>query len=87
MTNWSGSGGAQGPPRPYQPGSSVPPPAYRPPGQWTPYAGTYQPMFVTARGGNGVAVAALVLGITSIVFSGWGAFDFAASCRLPPRRC
>jgi len=29
-------------------------------------------MFVPARPSNGVAVAALVLGITSIVFSWWG---------------
>jgi len=72
MSNWPGPGGAsQGPPGQYQPGHGVPPQGgYYLPGQRAPY----QPMYVASPPGNGVAVAALVIGITCVVFSWWGLF-------------
>jgi hypothetical protein len=74
MTDWSPPGGApQGPAGPYPPGYNVPPQGGYPyPGQWGPYGRPYRPIFVPARPSNGVAAAALVLGITSIVFCWWG---------------
>ena len=61
-------------PGPYQPGTAPPPPGgySYPQGQWGPYGTPYQPVFAPPRPANGVAVASLVLGITSIVFSWWG---------------
>jgi hypothetical protein len=48
------------------------------PNAWaTPYAAPQQNVFVTAQAppSNGMAVASLVLGITSIVFCWWGVFS------------
>ena len=74
MTDWSPpKGPPHGPSNQYKPGYTPPPQAaYQYPAQWSPHAPGYQPIFVPARPSNGVAVAALVLGITSIVFSWWG---------------
>lgn len=90
MTSW-GPGGAPQDPRP-GPGSPPPPPGYTyPQGQWQPThagqypggqypAGQYPPQYAQhplARPGNGLAVASLVLGITSIIFSWWGLLTLA----------
>jgi hypothetical protein len=74
MSDWSPLGGPpQHPAGQYPPGYNVPPQGgYGYPGQWGPYGSPHPPMFVPARPSNGVAVAALVLGITSIVFCWWG---------------
>ena len=69
MTDWPNQqpGGTGGQPIAPQPAPGQPWGAAVP--QWSGYA---SPPATALRPGNGLAVAALVLGITSIVFSWWG---------------
>jgi len=65
----------QAPAAPQQPPSQAQQPIYPQYGQMVPYGGQY---FVpTTSQGNGQAIAALVLGITSIIFCWWGVMTLA----------
>ena len=75
MSGWgSPRGPEQYPTGPYPPRPGQPPPGGYPnfPGPPGMYPNQYYTQRAPAQPGNGVAVAGLVLGITSVVFCWWG---------------